>query len=250
MRVRDLRWHILACIILIFSYAGIAICFYLSISSGKVQDSMKILGLEAVEEVKNEIENKVDSYFDIFTSNKNDSLVYETGAESTEGKKFELFATQDNDTISTKLRANGLTLNGENSGFVIASAYNIEKQSSNSRNYDYYIYFAKPIDDESVFKDKIETYNTTGYILTRIKLSSFLNFITHDIMIFNTADGNITYTNIDQENFPIKERENYINDYIGDTYKTQITTDGNVNGAYTISGNTFVISALYGDGKF
>ena len=250
MRVRDLRWHILACIILIFSYAGIAICFYLSISSGKVQDSMKILGLEAVEEVKNEIENKVDSYFDIFTSNKNDSLVYETGAESTEGKKFELFATQDNDTISTKLRANGLTLNGENSGFVIASAYNIEKQSSNSRNYDYYIYFAKPIDDESVFKDKIETYNTTGYILTRIKLSSFLNFITHDIMIFNTVDGNITYTNIDQENFPIKERENYINDYIGDAYKTQITTDGNVNGAYTISGNTFVISALYGDGKF
>ena len=113
MRVRDLRWHIMACIILIFSYAGIAICFYLSISSGKVQDSMKILGLEAVEEVKNEIENKVDSYFDIFTSNKNDSLVYETGAESTEGKKFELFATQDNDTISTKLRANGLTLNGE-----------------------------------------------------------------------------------------------------------------------------------------
>ena len=93
MRVRDLRWHILACIILIFSYAGIAICFYLSISSGKVQDSMKILGLEAVEEVKNEIENKVDSYFDIFTSNKNDSLVYETGAESTEGKKFELKAS-------------------------------------------------------------------------------------------------------------------------------------------------------------
>ena len=52
LRVRDLRWHILACIILIFSYAGIAICFYLSISSGKVQDSMKILGLEAVEEVQ------------------------------------------------------------------------------------------------------------------------------------------------------------------------------------------------------
>ena len=141
MRVRDLRWHILACIILIFSYAGIAICFYLSISSGKVQDSMKILGLEAVEEVKKEVENKVTSYFDIYESDKTDTFVYETGAESTEGKKFELFASQDNDTISSKLRAQGLSLDGTNSGFIIASAYNIEKQSANSRNYDYYIYF-------------------------------------------------------------------------------------------------------------
>ena len=148
---------------------------------------MKILGLEAVEEVKKEVENKVTSYFDIYESDKTDTFVYETGAESTEGKKFELFASQDNDTISSKLRAQGLSLDGTNSGFIIASAYNIEKQSANSRNYDYYIYFAKPISDESSFKDTIEKYNTTGYILTRIKLSTFLSFVTHDIMIFNTT---------------------------------------------------------------
>jgi EAL domain-containing protein (putative c-di-GMP-specific phosphodiesterase class I)/GGDEF domain-containing protein len=249
LRVRDLRWHILACIILIFSYAGIAICFYLSISSGKVQDSMKILGLEAVEEVKKEVENKVTSDFDIYESDVTDTFVYETGSESTEGKKFELFASQDNDTISSKLRAQGLSLDGTNSGFIIASAYNIEKQSANSRNYDYYIYFAKPISDESDFKDTIEKYNTTGYILTRIKLSTFLSFITHDIMIFNTADSNVTYTDIDQDEFPIKERENYITDYVGDTYKSLIDTNGNINGAYTISGKTFVISAVYSNLK-
>lgn len=46
MRLKDLRFHILFSLILIISYAAIAICFYLSISSGKVESSMKELGLE------------------------------------------------------------------------------------------------------------------------------------------------------------------------------------------------------------
>ncbi len=247
MRVRDLRWHILACIILIISYAGIAICFYLSISSGKVQDSMKILGLEAAEEVKNEVENKVNSYFDIFKSDKADKLVYETGAENNEGKLFELFPNQDNSTISSNLREQGLKLTGEagDGGYIIVSAIKVEKQSSTSRNYDSYIYFAKTIDDESAFKDKVATINTLNILLVRIKLSSFLSFISHDIMTFNTTDGEIIYTNIDDESISIRERESYLYEYVGSEYKNQIAADGNVNGAYTIGGGTFIISALY-----
>ena len=62
MRVRDLRWYILACIILIASYAGIAICFYLSISNGKVESSMKELGLKACENEVQLVEDKLDEF--------------------------------------------------------------------------------------------------------------------------------------------------------------------------------------------
>ena len=73
MRVRDLRWHILACIILLLAYAGIAICFYLSISSGKVSESMKILGLEATKEVE-ELKKSLEHYKNIEATLQNRRL--------------------------------------------------------------------------------------------------------------------------------------------------------------------------------
>ena len=252
MRVRDLRWHIMACIILIASYAGIAVCFYLSIRSGKVQESMKILGLEAVEEVNREVENKISSYYDIYLSDKADELVYETG-DSNDDKKFELFASQTSDTISKSLREKGLLLDGTNSGYLIASAHDIEKQSATSRNYDYYIYFAKPISDESNYKDKITEYNTLNYVLTRIKLSSFLDFISHDVVAFETLEGMTTYSNIDDDKLGIITRQNYMHELIGDDYKNAIASAGYYNGVNNnININdknygSFVVSAVYSE---
>ena len=76
MRVRDLRWYILASIIIIISYAGIALCFYLSISNGKVEESMKELALRACKNESQLVTEKIDEYTEMFTRDGNDSLIY------------------------------------------------------------------------------------------------------------------------------------------------------------------------------
>ena len=76
MRVRDLRWYFLAGVILIISYAAMAICYYLSIQNGKVETSMKQLGLEAAKWEAQTIEDRLSSYYEVFMSDEADSLTY------------------------------------------------------------------------------------------------------------------------------------------------------------------------------
>lgn len=74
MRLRDLRWYILASIILIVSYAAIAVCYYLPVRA-KAENSMKVLGLEATENVVEIATSEANALYDIFM---NDSTFIDT----------------------------------------------------------------------------------------------------------------------------------------------------------------------------
>jgi hypothetical protein len=63
MRVRDLRYYFLAGVVLIVAYAALAVCYYLSIRNGKVENSMMQLGLQAAYVESTTVEEKVDSYY-------------------------------------------------------------------------------------------------------------------------------------------------------------------------------------------
>lgn len=65
MRLKDLRWHILLCVVLIISYLAIAFCYYLPIRS-KAEESMKVLAHEAILVESNLANEKLNSYYETF----------------------------------------------------------------------------------------------------------------------------------------------------------------------------------------
>lgn len=69
MRLRDLRWYILACIILIISYAAIAVCYYLPVRA-KAENSMKVLGMEATVNTAKLAEERINGLYDSFLVDK------------------------------------------------------------------------------------------------------------------------------------------------------------------------------------
>lgn len=65
VRMKDIRWHILACLILVLSYAAIAYCFYLPVRA-KTVASMENLAMEAVDNNIGIIESEIESYHNRF----------------------------------------------------------------------------------------------------------------------------------------------------------------------------------------
>ena len=65
MRLKDLRWHILLCVVLIISYLAIAFCYYLPIRS-KAEESMKVLAHEAILVESDLANEKLNSYYETF----------------------------------------------------------------------------------------------------------------------------------------------------------------------------------------
>ena len=83
MRLKDLRWHILMCAILIISYLAIAFCYYLPIRS-RAEESMKVLAKEAIAVESDLAIQKINSYYEAFLV---DSSVLDTSHNQT-GKKI------------------------------------------------------------------------------------------------------------------------------------------------------------------
>ena len=94
MRLKDLRWYILASVILILSYAAIAVCYYLPIRA-KAESSMKVLGLEATDNISMIATSKANAIYDSFMK---DDLVVDTSFNQTalEGK-FDAKGFKDNE---------------------------------------------------------------------------------------------------------------------------------------------------------
>ena len=161
MRVRDLRWYILACLVLIASYAGIAICFYLSISNGKVESSMKTIGLN---DCKNEVQildSKFDEYYQLFTKDLNDTLVYTT-TELVDNRLFEKCPNQTG--LANKFN------NIEGNKIIYAQSLQFEAQPTDKApNSDYYFYFYK--------KSTTALADTNGDLVCRISSSNFFSNI-------------------------------------------------------------------------
>lgn len=85
MRLRDLRWHILACLVIIVSYALIAYCFYLPIKA-KTVSSMEILTEEAVSNDITIAENEIRSYYNQFINGNYSGLTTDFNKNSYKSK--------------------------------------------------------------------------------------------------------------------------------------------------------------------
>ena len=222
MRVRDLKWYILACIILIASYAGIAICFYLSISNGKVESSMKELGLKACQNEVQLVEDKLDEYYQMFVKDKDDVLVYSTN-ELIDNRVFE--RCPDQTGLANKF--NDLTGNK----IIFGQSAQTEKQPADKApNTDYYVYFYKQ--STSAYAD------TNGNLVCRIASRNFFGNIGYNFIIYNDS-GRVMYSNIDGV-----PTASVMTDVLGTGYETGYDENGVLNSVYTIDGNRTVVSAM------
>lgn len=233
MRVRDLRWYFLTGLILIIAYAALAVCYYLSIRNGKVENSMKQLGLEAAEIESVTMSNKVKSYYELFYSDEDNTLSAKDGSAV-----FQVAVTQ------TGL-ASRFTSYTEGTGedavtkykplFEQANAFD-EKNSTSTINSNYYFYFCKQ--DES-------DLSHAGYLIVRIIASDLLSYITENgssIVLFD-KEGSIEYTTV-----PDGKGFEFLKDNIAETHNIDLeilTAEETINRVLTIGGTSVVFSAVY-----
>ena len=217
MRLKDLRWHILFSVILLISYAAIAICFYLSISSGKVESSMKELGLEKSSASVDLFNETVTSYYNIYL-NGNLDKIDECKSQTGLAEKF-------NSIEDGKPKV------------IIAQANLFESNVSSSLKQDteFYIYF----------------YNNKT--VSRIKLKDLLDELfsdqiwyafnlneTRDKMISNNSTDNTEYTkNIESLIGTASKNEALKNGYFNEVLNLS-RGRGVLSGNKTISGDLYI----------
>ena len=182
MRVRDLRWYILGSVILLVSYAAIALCFYLSIRSGKVDKSMKELGTEVVRYE----DDLLDKYSELDLTNfKNDTKnekIYSKPETRTEDQVFQDFFKQDKQIPNNRATvlnylclAAGVKLdeNPSQSFAVFGNAAKIEGIGGSYNDSNYYLYFVKYDENYSETHDVL----ADNYVICRRIFNDYLNFI-------------------------------------------------------------------------
>lgn len=214
MRLKDLRWHILFSVILIISYAAIAFCYYLSISSGKVESSMKELGLEKSTASIDILNETLKSYYELYI---NDNTNQNIGSDD-----IYLFHPCN---IQTGLKSKFDSLNSDIK-VIISSAGSMEGERINSYDYNktLYAYF---------YKD-----TTSSSLVSRIELNSILNSL---------------YTNENWFTFYFEERinTNHVvskngNVNITNTIFTALQDSASINGYFnesiTLEGEKGIIS--------
>ncbi len=242
MRVRDLRWYILASIIIIISYAGIALCFYLSISNGKVEESMKELALRACKNESQLVTEKIDEYTEMFTRDGNDSLIY-YNAGLVDGQRVykvtnpenpsELIDTRNVDDIKDKIfekcpNQTGLANKFKDGVKVIyGQALSFENEYGNQ---EYYFYFYKP--STSGLKSGNDD------IVCRVSSVNFFKNLKFDFFIFNDS-GFIKYSNVNGVTI-----SSSVKNILGDNYQREFNENGELNRAYNINGKRSVVGAI------
>ncbi len=222
MRLRDLRWHILAAIVIIIAYGAISLSYYLSIKNGKVETSMKAIALEVSEARSTEALEKINSYYEIFTKDETNSLVQFLDQEIDENKIFEECKTRyrlvnkfDNVTGNKILIARESIFNRQNT---------TEREDSN-----YYVYFQKPYEDSK--------------LTVRIKIDEFFNFKNYDVIVFDdTNTGSVAYVS-----YTDTTRLQYASSIFGTNYINYFE-DGIFSRVYTINDKSSVVSAIKFEG--
>lgn len=67
MRLKDLKWHIVACVILILSYTALAVCFYLPMK-GKVINTIGDLSVETIDVSLDLVDETINTYYTQFVN--------------------------------------------------------------------------------------------------------------------------------------------------------------------------------------
>ena len=241
MRVRDLRWYFLAGVILIISYAAMAVCYYLSIRNGKVETSMKQLGLEAARIEAQTVEDRLSSYYDVFLSDEADSLTYvesryvkgedeteeEFQARKKQAKENATFEMAVNQTgLASKFKAN------PNGGFYpqFSDAIRFDEHDSTIPNRYYYFYFCKQSDLVG-----------NGYLVVRKLATEVLDYLNEDgrqFLLFDES-GTIKYSTV-TDRFEVNS--NVVSDF---QIKVNEDEHTNINNVLTVGGESIVFSAVY-----
>lgn len=204
MRLKDLRWYILASVILILSYAAIAVCYYLPIRA-KAESSMKVLGLEATDNISMIATSKANAIYDSFMK---DDLVVDTSFNQTalEGK-FDAKGFKDNERKIILAR---------DKDFVF-----------NSVDTSYYLYF---------FKDQTSRCG-------RLSLEELFKFVVIDEQINNCSiyiydkDGTIFYDNTHSD-------YKLMANILGTSSFNLLENSEEFNGVYKIDGVNGVLSGV------
>lgn len=205
MRVRDLRWYILASIILIVSYAAIAFCYYLPVKA-KAEQSMRVLGSEAVVNTINVAEERVNALYDAYMI---DASVVDTTSFEQHDYFYSYFVNIPADERKIVL--------AKDSEFINAS----------NNNYSFYFYRMK------------------DNLMGRISFSQIFEFLdknnpeNEDFLVFDTftfdRDGVIYYNNIGSEERLMKN--------VLHTEFDMLQNSDSFNNVLTINGQDGVLAA-------
>ena len=240
MRLRDLRWYILASVIIIISYAAIAFSYYTSIKSGKVEKSMKAIAMEVTENTNDMIQDRINDMYYLF---KNDSLNDLTNYEGV----FNLPANQPKvyNNFNFYKRDQGLD---KNANIIYAPKDDIEGRSNINDSADKtpYFYFHKETDRSPAKEGHLVVSISIEKLLTvKVDKEADKGFsLNSNVIIFDYSPatlGLIRYTNIkDIECIHVNKRL----DSILGSAAIDGFTDGICNRIYNIGGVDYVFAAV------
>ena len=218
MRLKDLRWHILAGIVIIIAYAAISLCYYLSIRAGKVETSMKAIAREVTEARIEESNSKINSYYDLFLADSNNDLV-DFIADGT-----------DNDGVFQECLSQPRLVNKFNNvtgnKILIAKDSIFNPQNTSEReDTRYYIYFQKD--------------NENTKLTVRVPLETFYTFQSYNMIMFDSTDtGSIAYSS-----YGSSLRVYEVTGLFGSDF-TKNFEDGVLNRVFTINDEPSVVTAM------
>ncbi len=206
MRIRDLRWYILASVILIISYAAIAVCYYLPIRA-KAEDSMKVLGLEATKNTASLAEERINTIYDKYISNE-----------------IEL----DTDFNQSYLPAKFNNIAETERRLIIARDNDFVFQSADT---SYYLYILKDLENQEQICGKISLSEVFSFLdeTTEENANQIFDTFVYDV------SGLIYYDNTGKD-FRLMANA------LGTSTFDLVEESGTFNGIYTISGQSGVLS--------
>ena len=110
MKIRDLRWYILASIVLLISFSSLSFCLFLPVK-GKVVDTMEYLASESLEANMKFTEEAMENYYKQFINGNYQSI-------ETEFNKTGYIDKMDGKSIAIKEGKDLLRIEGDNSLYV------------------------------------------------------------------------------------------------------------------------------------
>lgn len=220
MRIKDLRWHILICIIIIISYAAISLCYYLSVKNGKVETSMKSISMEVTKSREVEIQNKIEDYYELYIKDENNSLT-KMSEDDEEERVFEKCKTQN--MLLNKFSA----VEGKKILIAKDSIFNPQTSSTTRQDPNYYVYFQKDNEDSK--------------LTVRIPITKIATFESYNTLLFEDSSvGNFIYSSFNSA-------ANSFSDLVRGDFVSLIENETLAH-IYTISGESSVVTACKAKG--
>ncbi len=206
---------------------------------------MKELALRAVKNESTLVTDKLNEYYELFTSDTNDSLIYYDAGNQGGSKTYNIIdpenpdtiiETKDKDLIKNKIFEKcpdqtglaGNFVNIEGNKIVYGQSTQVERPAV--PNPEYYFYFYKK--STSPFKTNNDD------IVVRVASDDFFKNLGYSVFIYNDS-GFVKYSNIDGVAI-----SSNVSSILGNNYVNEYNDNGELNRAYTIKGVRSVVAAV------